>query len=225
MAYLKAWKFCIIWGNHIIMLTYLTNWEWAPSMHHACLLSSRRSQLRTLHSLAVTNWVHLWWGFHLPVMNLGWPLPSKVPLDISWNNVDQLHNWAQRSFRINFVGQNTNHTLGDDSPTSNRRKWLSTTDIIRDPSVGWKVDTFTSFPYWAVSRSHKHSRGWFEEWCVPFPPSTSLSVWSSTPGGGSRHMLDFITHVLSSESREEVSIEICSKHNIFNKKFIKREKI
>lgn len=38
----------------------------------------RRSHPRMVVSLAVASWLQLWWGLHLPEVNLSWPLPSRV---------------------------------------------------------------------------------------------------------------------------------------------------
>lgn len=41
-------------------------------------LMVRRSQPRMAVSFAVASWLQLWWGLHLPEVNLSWPLPSRV---------------------------------------------------------------------------------------------------------------------------------------------------
>ena len=65
---------------------HLTNWLWAFSTVQAdWTVGTRRSQLLTCPSLAVTNWEQPWWGFHLPVVKRGWPFPSRIPDCITCN--------------------------------------------------------------------------------------------------------------------------------------------
>lgn len=54
----------------------------------------RRSQPRMLVSFAEANWLQLWWGLHLPEVNLSWPLPSRVTLLEICEGYNDLHDFA-----------------------------------------------------------------------------------------------------------------------------------
>lgn len=59
---------------------YLITWVWIPSKLHAILAWDLKSQAFILQSSAVTNCKLTLCGFHLPVVNLGWPIENNPRL-------------------------------------------------------------------------------------------------------------------------------------------------
>lgn len=62
-----------------------------PAPGNGAHLMVRRSQPRMAVSFAVASWLQLWWGLHLPEVNLSWPLPSRVAVLETCRGQKHLH--------------------------------------------------------------------------------------------------------------------------------------
>lgn len=74
-----------------------------PASVHVAHLMVRRSQPRMAMSFAVASWLQLWWGLHLPEVNLSWPLPSQVAVPEICKGQTHSHYQTVRRFHSNMT--------------------------------------------------------------------------------------------------------------------------